>query len=110
MNKGHEGHPEFADPFDIPFFRDQTVAYHQLKSSALTYQVVGQKFSQARKMLIREQLEMVLTQKDYYNLVHHEPLRAQNQNSAVALLKALDNARFTFETFKKVAYTENDTK
>ena len=37
MNKGHEGHPEFADPFDILFFRDQTVAYCQLKSSALTY-------------------------------------------------------------------------
>ena len=45
MIKGHEGHPEFADPFDIPFFRDQTAAYRQLKSSALTYRVVGQKFS-----------------------------------------------------------------
>ena len=22
MIKGHEGHPEFVDPFDIPFFRD----------------------------------------------------------------------------------------
>ena len=45
MIKGHKGHPEFADPFDIPFFRDQTTAYRQLKSSALTYRVVGQKFS-----------------------------------------------------------------
>ena len=108
MIKGHEGHPEFADPFDIPFFRDQTAAYRQLKSSALTYRVVGQKFSQARKMLIREQLGVVLTQKDYYNLVRREPLRAQNQDSAVALLKALDDAGFTFETFEEVVY-EGDT-
>ena len=61
MIKGHEGHLEFADPFDIPFFRDQTAAYRQLKSSALTYRVVGQKFSQARKILMREQLGVVLT-------------------------------------------------
>ena len=61
MIKGHKGHPEFVDPFDILFFRDQTAAYRQLKSSALTYWVVGQKFSQARKMLMREQLEVVLT-------------------------------------------------
>ena len=60
-------------------------------------------------MLIREQLEVVLTQKDYYNLVRCEPLRAQNQDSAIALLKALNNARFIFKTFKKVIYKGNTT-
>ena len=58
---------------------------------------------------MREQLEVVLIQKNYYNLVYCEPLRAQNQNSAMALLKALDNARFTFKTFKKVVYEDNTT-
>ena len=43
--KGHKGHLEFVNLFDIPFFRDQTAAYRQLKSSALTYWIVGQKFS-----------------------------------------------------------------
>ena len=61
-------------------------------------------------MLIREQLGVILTQKDYYNLVRREPLRAQNQDSAVALLKALDDARFTFKTFEEVAYAEDDTE
>ena len=51
---------------------------------------------------------MVLTQKDYYNLVRREPLRAQNQDLAVALLKALDDAGFTFKTFEEVVY-EGDT-
>jgi hypothetical protein len=102
----HEGHAVPLNPFSLPVHRQTVPAFQRLKGIASKYRLASLSHSEAQKLLREDSLGVRLKAKEYYNLVRLLPLDRKDPDSAIALLKALQDEGFHYRTLVREEYND----
>jgi hypothetical protein len=102
----HQGHAVPVNPYSLPPQRQNLAVIQQLKGIAQNYRFASLPYSQAAKLLREDSLGVRLKAKEYYNLKRLQPLDQSDPDSALTLLKALEDEGFHYRTLLKEEFDE----
>jgi MULE transposase domain len=99
----HENHQLVDDPFTFPAHLKASEEYQDALRQAVTHRSQVLPYSVSRRLIDAEELGVVLSSRDYYNSVRKELPDKSKPQTIVALLRALEDQQFVYQTrFQKV--------
>ena len=102
----HLNHAVPMNPFSLAPHRQSLPVVQQLKGLAQKYRLASLTYSEAIKLLREDALGVRLKEKEYYNLARNQPLNQADPDSAVALLRALQDEGFHYRTMISEEFDE----